>query len=144
MRRGFPTWCGRRDQLVADAHEVEPGRQLGVQVLVASSANRPTGIAGVQFGSTRGAVLLVSFHHGNGTPRGRGSVSELRAVRVGEEGFVRFLCDLRRAGVLDTDEARGWLALHGSVLRWTESPLDDGETLNEEAFQELERVLGSA
>ena len=135
---------GFRDRLAANFHESEPRADLVIETPIARAADGPFPLVLIQFGTARGAVLLVGFHHGNGTPRGRGSVSELRAVRVGEEGFVRFLCDLRRAGVLDTDEARGWLALHGSVLRWTESPLDDGETLNEEAFQELERVLGSA
>lgn len=48
------------------------------------------------------------------------------ARRLGEEGYVTFLKELQRLGVLQHAELLNWLALHGSVLRATEPPLDTG------------------
>ena len=63
------------------------------------------------------------------------------ACRVGDEGFLHFVHELRRSGVLDREETLGWLALHGAVLRAFGLPLDDGERLDPEAFRELEERL---
>ena len=51
----------------------------------------------------------------------------LRAAHVGEDGFVPYLYALLRLAVIDRAELRGWLALHGSVLRAIEPPLDQGD-----------------
>lgn len=68
----------------------------------------------------------------------------IRAAHVGEFGFVRYLHELRGLHVLSQDEVLAWLRLHGAVTRMVEPQLDNGERLNEEAFEELERELGSA
>ena len=49
------------------------------------------------------------------------------ARRLGDGGFVNFLKELHRLGVLQHAELLDWLALHGSVLRATEPPLDRGD-----------------
>ncbi len=49
------------------------------------------------------------------------------ARRLGEDGFVTFLKELQRLGVLQHPELLGWLALHGRVLRIIEPPLDTGD-----------------
>ena len=49
------------------------------------------------------------------------------ARRLGEEGYVVFLKELHRLGVLQHAELLNWLTLHGHVLRATEPPLDTGD-----------------
>lgn len=68
-------------------------------------------------------------------------MTSLVARRLGEPGFVTFLGELVRLGVLSRSEKRRWLALHGAVLR-TEPPLDDGERFDEEALGALAREFG--
>jgi hypothetical protein len=64
----------------------------------------------------------------------------VRAVRIGEEGFVAFLHELRRLGVLTQPDVIAWLALHGAVLRRTESPLDTGEGIPDVSVVRLGRL----
>jgi hypothetical protein len=63
-----------------------------------------------------------------------------RGVRVGEVGFVSYLHQLRRLGVIDQSEVISWLGLHGAVIRATEAPLDDGERLDEDALESLTEI----
>ena len=49
-----------------------------------------------------------------------------------------------RLRVLDHGELLGWLRLHGSVLRATHEPLDNGESLDGETLAELQRELGAS
>lgn len=51
----------------------------------------------------------------------------LRAAHLGGDGFVTFLYGLQRVGVIDRAELRGWLGLHGAVIRAVEPPLDTGD-----------------
>jgi hypothetical protein len=61
----------------------------------------------------------------------------MKAAHVCEEGFARFLKELRALGVLSQDELLGWLRLHGATIRACE-PL-----LHIEGFLEAGgRVLG--
>jgi hypothetical protein len=69
------------------------------------------------------------------------SASVLIARGVGEEGFASYAHALAVLGVLDREELLGWLAFHGAVLRATEPPLDDGETLDEAALADLQKRL---
>jgi hypothetical protein len=66
----------------------------------------------------------------------------LIAREIGQPGFVGYLHELRRLGVLSQPEVLGWLTLHGTLIRSLELPLDDGTELDEQAFAELERELG--
>jgi hypothetical protein len=63
---------------------------------------------------------------------------------IGQMGFVTYLHQLRRLGVLSQPEVIAWMALHGSVIRCVELALDDGFGIDEEALAELQRELGSA
>jgi hypothetical protein len=54
-------------------------------------------------------------------------VRPLRAAHLGEVGFLEFVLELGRLGVLDSEEALAWLRLHGDVLRVSEPPLDRGD-----------------
>jgi hypothetical protein len=54
-------------------------------------------------------------------------VKPLRAAHLGEPGFVSFIYELQRLAVIDRAELRGWLELHGSVLRSVEPRLDRGQ-----------------
>jgi hypothetical protein len=65
-------------------------------------------------------------------------------AQVGLEGFTSFLGLLVRLGVLTPKEKRGWLGLHGAVMRATLPPLDDGTGINEEEFEALVREVGAA
>jgi hypothetical protein len=66
----------------------------------------------------------------------------LRAAYVGEDGFVTFLYALLRLGVIDRAELRGWLALHGFVLRLVEPPLDRGDGAPDRLIELLIEDLG--
>jgi hypothetical protein len=63
-------------------------------------------------------------------------------AEVGREGFVAYLGELRRLGVLSQAEKLGWLALHGGLMRATLPPLDDGTGVDEERLQALVQQLG--
>lgn len=65
------------------------------------------------------------------------------ARRLGEPGYVRFVKRLAELGVLDREERRGWIALHGAVLRATEPPLDDGTGPDEQALTALVAERGA-
>ena len=68
----------------------------------------------------------------------------LISARLGEVGYVTFVHELERLGVLDRDSVREHLRLHGHLLRMCEPPLDDGGRLDEQAFAKLERELGES
>ena len=63
---------------------------------------------------------------------------------VGQPGFVSYLHQLRRLGVLSQPEVLRWLALHGSVIRLVEPPLDDGSGIDEQVFADLAGELGTS
>ena len=65
----------------------------------------------------------------------------LRAAHLGEDGFITFLYALVRLGVIDRAELRGWLGLHGAVMRATEPPLDTGSGVPDGL---IERLLAEA
>jgi hypothetical protein len=69
---------------------------------------------------------------------------KVKASHVGEAGFVRYLHELHRRQVISRREVVAWTALHGALIRHSEPPLDDGDSLDEEALSELQRELGSA
>ena len=64
------------------------------------------------------------------------------AAQIGEEGFVPFLGELVRLGVLTRDEKRAWLALHGAVMQATLPPLDDGQGVDHKALDALAAEFG--
>ena len=63
------------------------------------------------------------------------------ARRLGEEGYVVFLKELHRLGVLQHAELLGWLELHGRVLCAIERPLDLGDGVPGVVVDELLRGL---
>lgn len=61
----------------------------------------------------------------------------LISARLGEVGYVTFIHELERLGVLDRDSVREHLRLHGHLLRMCEPPLDGSV----EMLVQLEREL---
>jgi hypothetical protein len=59
------------------------------------------------------------------------------ARRLGEGGYVPFLKELHRLGVLQHAELLTWLELHGRVLRMVEPPLDGGDGVSYLRVDEL-------
>ena len=58
---------------------------------------------------------------------------------LGGPGFVPYLYVLLRLGVIDRAELRGWLALHGAVIRAIEPPLDTGSGVPDRLIERLLR-----
>jgi hypothetical protein len=70
------------------------------------------------------------------------SEQPLRAVGLGQPGFVGFLHGLAELGVIDREELRAWLRLHGSVVRRPGPPLDAGDGIPDELLDRLQEELG--
>ena len=66
----------------------------------------------------------------------------LQARGVGEPGFTAYVKQLQRHGVLSREEVRGFLALHGAVLRSSGLPLDRGDGVPDELLDRLRAEFG--